>query len=63
MQIVSAAETVSIVQSGNRVFFAGCTMTPNFFIDALCERYDELSDLMEVKHHKIWRDQKIKLNS
>ena len=45
MQILSAAEAVSFVKSGDRVFFQGAAMTPNVLIDALCDRYTELEDV------------------
>jgi len=51
MKIVSTAEAVSIVKSGDRVFFQGAAMTPNTLIDALCERYNELDDIEIVSIH------------
>jgi len=51
MKIVSKSEAVSIIKSGNRVFFQGAAMTPNVLIDALCERYDELKDIEIVSIH------------
>lgn len=49
MNIVSAAEAVSHVKSGDRVFFQGAAMTPNLLIDALVDRYRELKDV-EIFH-------------
>lgn len=46
---VTPAEAVSLVKSGNRVFFQGAAMTPNVLINALCERYMELRDV-EIFH-------------
>ncbi|VAW14233.1 4-hydroxybutyrate coenzyme A transferase [hydrothermal vent metagenome] len=51
MNIVSAAEAASLVQSGNRVFLQGAAMTPNTLIDALCDRYSELTDVEIVSIH------------
>lgn len=51
MRIVSAAVAASIIQSGDRVFLQGAAMTPNTLIDALCERYDELSNIEIISIH------------
>ncbi|MGJ5640633.1 acetyl-CoA hydrolase/transferase family protein [Formosa sp. S-31] len=51
MKIVSITEAVSKVNSGNRVFFQGAAMTPNFLIDALSDRYKELKDVEIVQIH------------
>lgn len=51
LQIVSVAEAVSQVKSGDRVFFQGAAMTPNLLIDSLCERYSELSDVEIMQVH------------
>src|SRR5690606_11507826 len=51
MKLVSLQEAVSIVKSGDRVFFQGAAMTPNTLIDALCERYKELSNLEIIQIH------------
>ncbi len=51
MNIVSAAEAASLVQSGNRVFLQGAAMTPSTLIDALCDRYRELKDVEIVSIH------------
>ncbi len=51
MNIVSAAEAASLVQSGNRVFLQGAAMTPNTLIDALCDRYRELTDVEIISIH------------
>lgn len=49
MKITSAAEAVSLVKTGNRVFFQGAAMTPNVLIEALCDRYSEIKDV-EIFH-------------
>jgi len=51
LTLVSPLEAVSIVQPGNRVFFQGAAMTPNLLIDALCDRYEELSDIEIIQIH------------
>lgn len=51
MKIVTPAEAVSVVKSGNRVFFHGAAMTPNILIDALCERYEELENVQIISIH------------
>lgn len=51
MKIVSAQEAVSLVKSGDRVFFQGAAMTPNVLIDALCDRYQELKNIDIVQIH------------
>lgn len=51
LKIVSVEEAVGIVKSGNRVFFQGAAMTPNFLIDKLCERYNELNNVEIVQIH------------
>lgn len=51
MRIVTAEEAVSIVKSGDTVFFQGAAMTPNLLIDKLCDRYKELSDVKIVQIH------------
>lgn len=51
MQIVSAEKAVSVVKSGDRVFFQGAAMTPNLLIDTLCERYRELENVKIVQIH------------
>jgi len=51
LKIVSAQEAVSIVKSGNRVFFQGAAMTPNLLIDSLCERYNELNNVEIIQIH------------
>lgn len=51
MKLVSLQEAVSIVKSGDRVFFQGAAMTPNTLIDALCERYNELSNVEIIQIH------------
>ncbi|WP_224484889.1 acetyl-CoA hydrolase/transferase family protein [Robertkochia aurantiaca] len=51
MNIVSTAEAVSVVKSGNRLFIQGAAMTPNTLINALCERHQELSDVEIIHIH------------
>ena len=51
MEIVSAAEAVSHVKSGDRVFFQGAAMTPKVLINALTDRYDELEDVELFQIH------------
>lgn len=43
LHIVSAQEAVARVKSGQRVFLQGAAMTPNVLINALCNRFAELS--------------------
>ncbi len=49
MEIVSAAEAVSLVKSGDRVFFQGAAMTPKILIEALVDRHNEL-EKVEIFH-------------
>ena len=51
LQHITAAEAVSHVQSGQRVFFQGATMTPNLLINALCERHAALKDIEIIQIH------------
>jgi len=51
MKLVSAAETVSIIKSGQRVFIQGAAMTPNELINAMCERHAELEDIEIISIH------------
>ncbi|MEX0312732.1 MAG: acetyl-CoA hydrolase/transferase family protein, partial [Allomuricauda sp.] len=51
MKITSAEEAVSVVESGNRIFFQGAAMTPNILIDALCDRYQEIKNVEIVSIH------------
>ena len=51
LEIVSIEEAVGVVKSGDRVFFQGAAMTPNYLIDSLCERYDELENVEIVQIH------------
>ncbi|MEZ4810345.1 MAG: acetyl-CoA hydrolase/transferase C-terminal domain-containing protein [Allomuricauda sp.] len=51
MKITTFEEAVSIVKSGDRVFFQGAAMTPNELIDALCERHDELENVEIISIH------------
>lgn len=51
MNIVSTAEAVSNIKSGNRVFIQGAAMTPNILIDAMCARHSELKDVEIISIH------------
>ncbi len=51
MKITTVEEAVSIVKSGDRVFFQGAAMTPNELIDALCERHEELENVEIISIH------------
>ena len=51
LNIVSPAEAVACVKSGNRIFFHGAAMTPNVLINALCERYQELQEVELIQIH------------
>lgn len=51
LHIVSPAEAVSHVKSGDRVFLQGAAMTPNILINALTERYEELNDVEFIHIH------------
>ncbi|CAM1368250.1 4-hydroxybutyrate coenzyme A transferase [Tenacibaculum xiamenense] len=51
MNFTSLEEAVSIVKSGDKVFFQGAAMTPNGLIDALCERYMELKEVEIIQIH------------
>lgn len=51
LRVTSAERAVAVVKSGNRVFFQGAAMTPTLLIDALCERYQELSDIEIIEIH------------
>ena len=51
LNIVSAQEAVSKIQSGQRIFIQGAAMTPNVLINALCERYRELQGVELFQIH------------
>ena len=51
MKIVSTAEAVSQIKSGDRAFVQGAAMTPNTLVDALCERHAELNDVEIISIH------------
>lgn len=51
LKIVSVEKAVSVVKSGDRVFFQGAAMTPNLLINHLCERYQELEKVEIVQIH------------
>ena len=45
---VSAEEAISIIQSGDRIFFHGSAATPNFLIDELAKQSDRLHNVEMV---------------
>ncbi len=51
MKIVSKAEAAALVKSGNRIFLQGAAMTPNTLMNAICDRYQELSDVEIISIH------------
>ena len=51
LNLVSKEEAVSHVKSGDRVFLHGAAMTPNVLIDALTDRYREISDVELIHIH------------
>ncbi|WP_037373532.1 acetyl-CoA hydrolase/transferase family protein [Salinimicrobium xinjiangense] len=51
MKIVSAAEAVSHVRSGDRIFFQGAAMTPKTLIEALVERHRDLREVEIIHIH------------
>lgn len=51
LKVVSIEEAVGVVKSGDRVFFQGAAMTPNYLINQLCERYNELENVQIVQIH------------
>lgn len=51
IKLISPAEAVQQVQSGNRIFFQGAAMTPNLLIDALCQRHQELENVEIIQVH------------
>lgn len=51
LKTVTAEEAVSIVKSGDRVFFQGAAMTPTVLIDALCDRYETLENVEIIQLH------------
>ncbi len=51
MKIVSTQEAASVVKSGDRIFLQGAAMTPNTLINAVCDRYEELSDVEVISIH------------
>ena len=50
-QFVSAAEAVSVVESGQRVFVHGASATPRLLLDALAARASELRGVELVHLH------------
>lgn len=51
MKICSQQEAVTCVKSGDRVFIQGAAMTPEILVNALCDRYQELSDVELISIH------------
>ncbi|WP_242009155.1 acetyl-CoA hydrolase/transferase family protein [Robertkochia solimangrovi] len=51
MKVAELQEAVSVVKSGDRVFFQGAAMTPNILINELCERYRELKEVEIIQIH------------
>jgi len=51
MRIVSAAEAVSVVRSGDRVYLHCAAATPSVLLDALVDRAEELRDVTVVHLH------------
>lgn len=51
MNYISAEEAVSLIKSGNRIFFQGAAMTPKFLIGELCKNYQNLKDVEIVQMH------------
>ncbi len=51
LNIITPAEAVKNISSGQRLFFQGAAMTPNLLIDALCQRYKELKDVEIIQVH------------
>lgn len=49
MNYVSAAEAVSVIKSGDRIYLHGAAATPNVLIQALVDRYEELENV-EICH-------------
>ncbi len=51
LKILSLENAVAKVKSGDRIFIQGAAMTPVTLIDALCERYQELTDVEIIQIH------------
>ncbi len=51
LKIVEAAEAVSRVKSGDRIFIQGAAMTPILLINELCKRYKELEHVNLIHMH------------
>jgi acyl-CoA hydrolase len=51
LNLITAAEAVKYIKSGQRIFFQGAAMTPNLLINALCERHQELKDIEIIQMH------------
>lgn len=50
-KILSPQEAVALVKSHNRIFIQGAAMTPVALIEALCDRYQELSGVEILQIH------------
>lgn len=50
-KLVSAAEAVKVIESGNRVYIQGMAAAPHVLIDAMTARGDELRDVEIVHMH------------
>ncbi|QBA63225.1 acetyl-CoA hydrolase/transferase family protein [Muriicola soli] len=51
MKIVSKTEAAALIKSGDRIFLQGAAMTPNTLINAICDRYEDLSDVEIISIH------------
>jgi len=51
MKIISKSQAAAMIKSGDRIFLQGAAMTPNTLINAICERYEDLSDVEIISIH------------
>ncbi|MBT8280707.1 MAG: 4-hydroxybutyrate CoA-transferase [Muriicola sp.] len=51
MKIVSKTEAAALIKSGDRIFLQGAAMTPNTLMNAICDRYEDLSDVEIISIH------------
>lgn len=51
LNYIDKSTAVSLVNSGDRIFFQGAAMTPKILIEALCHRYENLSEVEIVQLH------------
>lgn len=51
MKIVSKTEAADLIKTGDRIFLQGAAMTPNVLMNAICDRYQELSDVEIISIH------------